>query len=125
MLNPSVAVVLDPHFGERLIELAQRLHIWVCNSPDNQAAVQTVWAIPGLYESGRGVTTFSNCENPEAVFLSNLDTIDSHHPHWLAIEVYGLAMTPQVQDALRSYGAEKFEALVDGFIAARLEPQDN
>jgi hypothetical protein len=124
MLNLNIAVVLNPHFGSRLIELAQRLHVWVCSSPDNLPAVQATLAIPELYETGRGVTTFSKCGDPEAVFLSNLDTIDLHHPYWRVIEVYGLAATPQVQEALRAYGAADFNDFTDGFIATRSEQQD-
>jgi len=123
MLDPKIAVVLDPHFGNRLIELAQRLHVWVCDSLDNQPAVQAVWAIPGLYETDRGATTFSRCEDPETVFLSNLDTIDEHHPCWRVIEVYGLAVTLQVQEALRAYGVTDFNDFTDGFIATRPEQQ--
>ncbi len=123
MLNPNVAVVLDPHFGNRLAELAQRLHVWVCSSPDNQPAVQTVWMMPELYETGRGATIFSNCEDPETVFLNNLNDIDLHHPHWLVLEVYGLAATPQVQEALRAYGVTDFKHFTSGFSATRPEQQ--
>lgn len=121
MLDPKVAVVLDPHFGNRLIELAQRIHVWICESPDNQPAMQAVWAIPGLYETDRGTTSFSRCEDPETVFLSNLDTIDLHHSCWRIMEVYGLTATPQVQEALRAYGVTDFDNLTDGFIATRSE----
>ena len=123
MLNLDVAVVLNPHFGNRLIKLAQRLHVWICSSPENQPAVRAVWAIPELYETGRGATTFCKCEDPETIFLSHLETIDLHHPFWLNLEVYGLVATPQVQEALHEYGVTEVKNLIDGFIAIRLEQQ--
>lgn len=123
MTGPNIAVVLDPYFGSRLISLAQRLHVWACDSPENTPAVQAVWAMPGLSETGRGATRFGKCQDPEAVLLSNLDTIDLHHPHWLVMEIYGLAVTPRVDQALRDFGVTGFRATTDGFIATRSEQQ--
>lgn len=119
MLNRAVAVVLEPHFGSRLMEMAQRLHVWVCVSSENQSAVQAVWAMPGLYEEGRGATIFGTADDPEAIFLNELDTIDLHHPAWQIMEVYGLALTPKVQQALEEYGVVEFSHTTGGFLATR------
>lgn len=119
MLNQTIAVVLDPYFGSRLMELAQRLHVWVCESQQNRLAVQAVWAVAGLYEEGRGATIFGTVGDPESIFLNALDTIDLHHPVWQTMEVYGLALTPQVEQALEEYGVKEFSHASGGFLATR------
>ncbi len=115
----DLAVVLDPHFGDRLVELARRSHVWVCRSPENLAAVDAVWKEPELYETGRGATIFSKCEEPEAVFLAELDTIDLHHPGWEVMYIYGLDWTLPVKQILAEYGVTRFISMTEGFVATR------
>lgn len=122
MLNPNVAVVLDPNYGNRLAEMARHLHVWVCASPANKLAVEAVWKESGLYEAGVGATLFGVCENPEEAFLDNLDTIELHHPHWESMYIYGLDWTPQVKQVLAEHGVTKFISMTEGFVATRPTP---
>ena len=97
--NPAsgqgVAVVVDRDFGERLLTLAQRLHVWVCDTPINDAAGEKAWAAlpPGAVWNEVGVTTFRVGENdsPEDMAICHVGDIDLHHPAWSRIEVYGVS----------------------------------
>ena len=37
-----VALVVGPVFGDRLLSLAARMHVWVIRTPENQSAVEAV-----------------------------------------------------------------------------------
>ncbi len=75
MSEHHVAVVVDRAFGERLLPLAQRLHVWVCNTPANREAVEKAVAAlpPGAVWNEAGATTFRVSENdsPEGMVLSS------------------------------------------------------
>jgi hypothetical protein len=56
----TVALVVDPMFGEKLQVLTARRHTWVIDTPRNRSAVEEVRiAFPYKeYSIERGVTTF-------------------------------------------------------------------
>ena len=117
-----VAVVMDQDFGHRLWELAQRVPVWVCNSATNSPIIQELWETSRQCPEQTAVTSFSRPGiAPETAFIENLETIDLHHPSWLVLEVYGVSRTTQVMAALEDYGAGKFQDMVNGFRAKRLD----
>ncbi len=99
MSNYSVAIVVDRKFGERLLPLTQRLHVWVCDTSANGEAVKKAMAAiaPGAVWNEVGVTTFRVNENdsPEDMVFDRLGDVDLHHgeyshdPAWTVMEIYG------------------------------------
>jgi hypothetical protein len=133
MTNPkphSIAVVVDPNFGLKLIELSSRIHTWVCGSDINKVAAEQILADtkPDTNPFESGVSTFKYEPNDtvENIFLDVLATVDDHHNHdshdpaWTTMEVYGVSLTPDIRDALSSdYGCNDFSEIETGFVAKR------
>ncbi len=129
MSEHHVAVVVDRAFGERLLPLAQRLHVWVCNTPANREAVEKAVAAlpPGAVWNEAGATTFRVSENdsPEGMVLDQLSTIDLHHgesshdPAWSQIEVYGVRLNDALRAAWQEYGVNEFRETPEGFVCSR------
>jgi hypothetical protein len=67
-MTDTVAVVLDPAFGDNLGALARRMHVWIMDSPTNvNAATQ-------LRDGGLEVTTFQ-ASNPDDRLQNLLDIL--------------------------------------------------
>jgi hypothetical protein len=124
----NVAVVVDPAFGNRLLELAGRVHVWLIDTPANRAAANVVTGSEdGVNSAEHGVTTFSASatEPPDAIVASMLEIIDLHHgryshsPPWSMLEVYGTGATPQLLAALADRDFTNISPLPDGFRASR------
>jgi hypothetical protein len=130
-----VAVVVDPAFGDRLLALAGRVHVWIIDTPANKAAAESVWREGGAaYSSERGVTTFSAYQtaSPDEIVASMLDTIDLHHgeyshvPPWSVLEVFGANPTPRLVAALAELGFSRVASILGGFKSWRTgEERDN
>ncbi len=60
MSTYKIAVVVDEAFGERLVGIAKLIHVWVCDTPVNRQAAETVNAhlMPEGVWNEQGVTTF-------------------------------------------------------------------
>ena len=64
----SVAIVVERDFGDQLVELAKRLHVWVCSTPENRSHAERVRGVELAGPSiERGVTTFefSKTDSPK------------------------------------------------------------
>jgi len=108
MRDVYVGVVVDPDFGDRLLNLAPRMPIWVAATPPNRAAAERVWAtLPGS-----GVTTFTvdPAGTPETCCIAELETIDLHHgeysqnPPYSVLEIFGTEVTPGLWRELDALG---------------------
>lgn len=125
----GVAVVVDPAYGDKLLDLAARLHVWIIDTPVNKAAAQVLWGQDGRVHSlDNGVTTFSafRVDRPEETVASILETIDLHHgeyshsPPWSVLEVYGASPSPFLAAALADYGfTDIISPTSGGFKASR------
>lgn len=101
--------------------------MWICGSPENKRATETVWAGQKEPSIEFGVTTFNYdpTEAPEQILIERLADIDLHHgehshsPPWTALEVVGAKASPEVVEALSEYGAERIENTGAGFVAHR------
>ena len=112
--NPhSVALVVDPLFGERLAELSSRVHVWIVDTPTNRAVAERIWREAGGVASlERGITTFkADAQSSRAdIAAAQLPSIDLHHgeyshsPPWSVIEIYGTNPTPGLVIRLREFG---------------------
>jgi hypothetical protein len=129
----GVALVVDPDFAEKLPVLAEKIHVWVCSSPENQASAEHIWAKNREHNTEYGVTTFQYSEenSPEQIVLNMLPMIDRHHneyshePPWQFLKVYGASVTPDIENALKEYGEGIFKVTDEGFIFDRQLPIPN
>ena len=127
MKEYSIALVVDRAFGERLVELASRLHVWVCSSAENDRAAEVIRAANSKYSPDSGVTvlTARDEEQAEELIIGALLDVDLHHgtdshpPAWTTLEVFGSAPTPEVEEALHRYGVTRIERTESGFMARR------
>lgn len=125
----QVAIVVDPNFGIRLIELSRRVHVWACNSPQNREAVDQVWATTLVASIDHGITTFETLAGatPEESCEAVLESVElhhgefSHHPPWSILEVFGAELSPALEASLRELGFVRFEREPLHFTAFRSE----
>src|SRR2546428_8732448 len=126
----TVALVVDPQFGDRLLSLAQRVHTWVVDAPTNKETAERFWAsLPNPSAQGieKGITTFIH--RPHGVaekWCSDIiGSLDDHHnqyahtPGYTVLEVYGARPTDDVKSAFRECGLLAFELTDFGFIARK------
>ena len=110
------AIVLDSAFGLELSDLSTRVHVWVCDSPENRKVVGRV-----KYEPN---------DSPEQIRIDILDTCDlhhgeyGHHPRWSVLEVYGTDLTSDIKAALGKFGVTSFKTTELGFNAFRDGAED-
>jgi hypothetical protein len=124
----AVGIVVDPDFGDRLVPLASRLHVWIVDTPPNRAAAERVWAADAAYSLERGVTTFRVDEGAtrEEWCIAVLPDVHDHHgahahdPPYGAIEVYGAAPSAALRAAFAEWGLAGIEEVPGGFRAASL-----
>ena len=75
-MKGSVALVLDPEFGDRLLALAKEMPVWLVSSPVNLHAAEL--ARPKL-EAGRITTILTRANESTAALLARaLYAIDEH-----------------------------------------------
>jgi hypothetical protein len=123
----SVAIVVDRAFGDRLIELAGRLHVWIVDSPVNRPVQKRVWEASPHYvlETGATIVFDDGMQAPDVVAERMLDDVEQHHgegahaPPLTRLEVYGARCTPLLQAALEEFDYDHFEDTPDGFLATR------
>jgi hypothetical protein len=127
-IEHRVAVVLDPDYAERIIDLSRKCHAWVVRSAANDAVVAGLRQDSPAYSSDEGVSSFNGAETPEAAFLTILSVVEehhgaySHHPPFSVIEVIGLEPSKAVSDELSACGFGQIEPSEDGFVARRDPP---
>ena len=120
-----MAIVVDPHYAEGIIELARECHVWVVRSDSNDPVVAALREDGTALSLDEGVSTFNPGETPEASFLSILDVVEEHHgeyshdPPLSVIELIGSEPSAVVRDELDSYGFRDVESSPTGFVARR------
>lgn len=120
-----VALVVDPEFGERIVTLSRRLHVWVVASPTNLRFVERCVLDDGQHE--QGVTTFTvrAGASPTEIAIGQLWSIDLHHgeyshsPPLNEIEIYGAQPTPELLAALEEFDLNSIVLAADHFIATQ------
>jgi len=121
----AVAVVVDPNFGDRLADLAQRMPVWVARTPGNAAAIEQL--VRRFRRDGGSLTSFvvdAGASRGEWC-ASVLDTVDEHHgplsrdPPYRSIEVIGTPLSPALRGICEELGFHSFRDTADGFTATR------
>jgi hypothetical protein len=124
----AVAIVVDRDFSTRLNDLAEWVHVWVIDTPENRVATERVWERTGRqYSFERGVTTFiSNIsDEPERNAAGILATVEEHHgverhdPPCCRIEVFGAKPEASVRAAFEAWGYTELKPTAGGFVALR------
>ena len=121
-----VRIVVDPAFGERLGRLPPGEPVWIVDSAVNTPAVHRLRAARPAASHLSGVTNFrADADQPAALLLGILDQVDLHHgaystsTPYAEAEVYGVALSPSIEQAFRALGFERFQATREGFLAFR------
>ena len=125
----TVAIVVDPEFGERLRGLVARMPVWIARTPTNAPIIHALFVEAGRSVLDSGVTDFSvdPRASPDEWCVNILYMVDLHHgrasqnPPYRAVEVYGTQPTPAVRTALSEYGLTQLESTPDGFRATLTE----
>jgi hypothetical protein len=122
--NPTVAIVVDPVFGERLLSLADQMPVWIADTPVNRSGAELFWSNVGQRRSV--VTTFRVNGNDVADWCRTiLPQVDIHHgdysqsPAYSAVEVFGATATPLLRAVFSEYGFTISSERSDGFRAIR------
>ena len=127
----TVTIVVDPEFGDRLVDAADGGPVWVAQTPVNRAAAVQWWNAHPRPAEHQGVTTFlvERGASPESWLLDVLGTVDMHYGghgaqerQYSAVQVWGAAVTPEVRAAFEELGYPRIEALPGGFRAAQSAP---
>lgn len=124
----TVALVLDPEFGEKLATVCARVHAWAIDSPKNREIFESLWKEPACegYEIETGVTIFK----PKGVDVEDwcvavIDQLDMHHNHYShdppysVLEVYGARLSERIREEFGRFGLVHFEETSQGFIAKK------
>jgi hypothetical protein len=119
--SPTVWVVVDREFGERLENLPIHEEVWVVRSPANSAAAAR------LRKSRSGITTFSHDSGatPDELLVDILGTIDMHYGGHVPtrpcfkMKAHGARLTKIVEKALSEFGFDKFQSSPDGLFAEK------
>jgi hypothetical protein len=124
----TIAVVLDPNFGERLSELAAQGPVWITSSPINRAAVEHHWKTAP--SGGHAVTYWSEPRSGETEeeWLGILDNLELHHsepwagPGIAGILVIGVPLTQAAESALHEFEYTVTSSEPNSFRAVRAVP---
>ena len=98
-MSHEVYFVLDRAFARDLWSLSRNSHVWLIQSPPNDAAARRVWdRETDGHSLLHGVTTFVGANDTSDSFYAFLGTIDEHHGEhsatdpWDTIHVIGFPL---------------------------------
>lgn len=124
----TVAIIVDPAFGEQLQGVVARMPAWIADTDGNRPAVERARAAsPGAdYTRPGGLTTFrvEPDATPEDWFADVLDTVAGHHdryshaPGYSAVEVFGVAPTPRLRNILASHRLTDVSERANSFLVS-------
>ena len=121
----TVAIVLDEHFGAALQQLAERMPVWIVDTPGNRAAIEGEWTRRRRDGVERELSVFRLIDgmSPADHLVALLRTIDAAHgptvqqPAFSTLLVFGAAPDDELAAAIRSAGGMDPKATEDGFTA--------
>ena len=125
--GPTVVLVVDPDFGERLWQIAASHERWVVPSDVNRSVVEQMWKKRAEPNDGPSLTIWSDPMPAVTAedWLAILDTIEVHHgsfwcePPLDILSVYGAAPTANATAALDEYDYDLVQGAKSGFIAMK------
>ncbi len=121
----TLALVLEPEFGERMEGLVERMPLWAINSTTNRAAAEWLWE--KAPETRKRITLFDVPDWPldTQEFVGVIASIETQRKQQkLApieeLEVIGMELFPDLNGALLEFGFKTVEPTVGGFCARGL-----
>ena len=126
MKEPSatVAIVVDPNFGDRLLSLATQMPGWIADTEANHTCAESIQSYDGSNQSN--VTTFRVTGGDVSDWCRViLPQVDLHHgeysqsPPYRAVEVFGARATADLRRVFSKYGFTISSERSDGFRALR------
>jgi len=121
----TVAIIAEREASERILELADQVHVWAVDTTDNRRAAEKVWRRREA-QGELSMTVFLFDEgSPDRIVANALEAIDLHHdersqvPPWSRALVFGAAPTPLLLSAFRRIGFDVFSKQDGGFRASR------
>jgi len=121
LFHPTVVIVVDPDFGDRLAEL--QAPIWVADTSVNRPAAQRFWRDHPGRSHDDGVTTFvvDAALQPEKWCAEILDVVDEHHglsgSGQAAVRLIGCPPSRDLVEHFKRLGLREIEKTPDGFMA--------
>ena len=118
----TVAIVVDPDFGERLYPLAEKMAVWVVDTPVNRAAAESHWR----ERPDKSITTFKVDPDVsrEHWCAGVLGTVLEHQggysqqPPVSSLEIVGARPAPPLLATLADYGFPAVTSGSEGFRAS-------
>jgi hypothetical protein len=112
--TPSLIVIVDPDYGERLEKAAEVAPVWIVATAANKDVCLRLWKVhPHVDHREIGAITHYDCADPNdriGNLLEELPTLGLHHgeldgdeivfPDGFVLEVIGLALSDKIQSAL-------------------------
>ena len=119
----TVGIVVDTHFGSRIEQLAQKMPIWVVDTPVNRAAAEQFWRKNSSFTHMQEVTTFKVDLDgtPNDWCCAILLTVDLHHgeysqnPPYRSVVVIGTDLSADLRAIFENYGFRDFREEGQGF----------
>ena|SRR5882724_2940858 len=122
--NASIAIVVDPNFGERLLSLASQMPVWIVDTPSNRTCAKAFWSHASSVRSR--VTTFRvTGDDSEEWCQTIFPQVDLHHgeysqsPIYDSVDVFVVDPTADLRDAFSKYGFTILSERPNGFRAVR------
>ncbi|MCL2644230.1 MAG: hypothetical protein FWD51_02095 [Betaproteobacteria bacterium] len=122
----QVALVLQPDFGERLIQLVELMPVWIIESSQNRVAVEKIRNTK-LLRSAIPITTFQAKEGEllktvcERIVLSLEDHYNEYSqiPSYNELKVIGISLTDVSLKPFLKLNFDEFLVTETGFIARK------
>lgn len=124
----SVAIIVDPNFGERARAVVARMPAWIVDTEVNRHVAEQVWAESHGSDPTRpgGLTTFlvDSSATPEEWCAQILWTVARHHdayshdPGYSGIEVFGAEPSEALVQALAELRLTEVRQFSGGFSAS-------
>ena len=122
----TVAVIVECDGAERIAALADRVHVWAIDTPENRRKAEAVWRrrVGNQHELSMTLFPFDPVA-PDQIVLDVLESIDLHHgefsqsPAWSRAKVYGALPTPSLTTELHRFGFFHIDEIDGGFVAWR------
>jgi hypothetical protein len=122
--NSTVAIVVDPEFGDRLLSLATQMPVWIADTPANRLSAESVRSNDASHQTN--VTTFVVTGGDASDWCRMiLPQVDLHHgkysqsPPYRALEVFGAQASADLRRVFSKYGFTISAERSDGFRALR------
>jgi hypothetical protein len=121
--STAIAIVLDPEYAEQLSALAQRLPVWVIDSPRNRPVIEALWTARRRDRTECEVAVFRDVPglSPAAhlgrILRSAERQLDPELPRFQSVEVLGVDPSAEIETELHELGLGGIRRMAGGFTA--------